>query len=109
MSDTNHGKMKVSISEKDPNGCEIEPMEKMEIDQKMNDGQIIEKSNEAMSNQKVPSTTKKNYSGHIKMSGYGIIASSDIFFLDAYQYWIYINSDVTTTGTIIGIPRKHAS
>ncbi len=41
-----------------------------------------------------------------KMSTQGIIASSNLFLLDTYQDLLYLNSNLTMTGKIIGISRK---
>ncbi len=43
------------------------------------------------------------------MLGLGLMTSSNRFLLDLYQDLIDIDSDFTTTGTIINIPRKQAS
>ncbi len=43
------------------------------------------------------------------MSGYGVIASSNLFLLDSYPDLIDINSELLMTGTMIGIPRNHAN
>ncbi len=61
-----------------------------------------------MTNEAVPSTMKKIEYGCMKLSGYRIIVSSDIFLLDSYLDQIKIDSNFTKTMTIIGIPRKHA-
>ncbi len=44
----------------------------------------------------------------MKMSGHEVIASSDFFTLDSCQDLVEIDSEFLMTGTIIGIPRKHA-
>ncbi len=45
----------------------------------------------------------------MNMSGYGVIASSDLFLLDSYQDLVKIDSEFLMTGTIIDIPMKHAN
>ncbi len=64
-----------------PNGCELELKERMEIDLKTDDAHSIELPTEDMTNELVPSISKKIKSSCMKMSGYGINASSDLFYL----------------------------
>ncbi len=45
----------------------------------------------------------------MKMSGHGIIPSSNLFLLNSYQDWLDLGSNLTMMRTIIGIPRKNAS
>ncbi len=71
----------------------------MDTDQKTDDAETIKK-------QEVPSTTKKNKSCCMNMSGYGKFASSGLFLLDAYQDRIDIDSDFTMTRMVIGIHRN---
>ncbi len=44
----------------------------------------------------------------MKMSGYGIIGSSDLILLDSYQDSLNIYSNLTMIGTIVGIPGKYS-
>ncbi len=67
------------ISEKEPNGHGLGPTEKMEIHQKTDYAHTIEMTAEDMTNEAVPSTTKKINSCCMKMSEYRMITSSDIF------------------------------
>ncbi len=86
--------MNDSISEKERNGCDLDATDQMTA--------------KVTTNVTFPSTTKKVKSGRMKMPGYGVIASSNPFLLDSYQYLIDIDSDFALTGTIIGIPWKQA-
>ncbi len=92
--------MNVSICETNTNCPESEPTEKWEKDRKPDDD---------WTNDAVSSTTKKMKIDHIKMSCHKIIASSDLFLLDSYQDCPDLESNLTMTRAIIGIPRKNAS
>ncbi len=69
----------MSIYEKDPYVFELELLGKMDIDQKTD----IKKPGQEMTNVVVLSISKKNKSCCMKTSGYEMIASSDLFLLDA--------------------------
>ncbi len=87
------------ISKTEVNGCDV--------------GKINESiSNHMTDNVKTivtfPSSTKMIRSGHMKMLGHGVIASSNLFLLDS-SYLVDIDSELLMTGTIISIPGKHAN
>ncbi len=100
------GKRNVTISELDPSGCDLEPTKKTEIYKNIDKSEITETpSCEAATNVVVLLTTKKVKQCHMKMAN----CNKWSFLLDAYQELMDIDSDLTMTGTITSIPRKHAS
>ncbi len=90
-----------------PRGCDLESMEKTEIDKNIDKTQITyNQLCEATTNAMVILKVKKC---HMKMAGCGVIGTCDLFLSDTYQELMDTDSDFTMTGTIINICRKHVS
>ncbi len=100
ISDTHQNKMNVSICKTYTDGHESEPTREHERDQKPYN---------ACTNEAGPLTTKKMKCSHMNILSHGMIALSDFILLDSYQNWLDLDSNLTMTGKIYGIPRKNSS
>ncbi len=70
----------ITISEMDPIGCNLEPMEKTEVDKNIDISEVAENpSCEATTNVVIPLTTNKVKNGSMKMAGCGVVATCDLF------------------------------
>ncbi len=51
-------------------------------------------------------TAKNHWHNYMKMLGYGVLGSSNLFLLDAYQDTLDVDSNATMVGIAVGVPRK---
>ncbi len=77
--------MNDSISQTEMNGCDIEQSDESET------SHMPAAVNTSVT---LPSSKKKVRLGHMKMLGYGVLASSDLFLLDSHQDLVEVNSEL---------------